>query len=128
MVTAITQGVKITVDTFFQEGHSDPVNDHFMFAYRISIENLTDFSIQLISRKWRIFDSNGSYRVVEGEGVVGVQPVIEPGDNYQYVSACNLKTDVGSMEGHYDMIRLSDLFSFQVAIPKFELVAPFKLN
>lgn len=59
-------------------------------------------------RQWFIFDSNGSVREVEGEGVVGIQPVIEPGQSYAYVSGCNLKTDIGSMKGHYSMIRLVD--------------------
>lgn len=128
MVTAITEGIKISVDTIYQDEHSNPENGHFMFAYRISIENLTDFEIQLMRRQWFIFDSNGTAREVEGEGVVGVQPVIVPGDSYSYVSGCNLKTDIGSMRGRYLMRRTLDDSEFLVEIPEFELVVPFRLN
>ncbi len=128
MVTAITEGIKISVDTIYQDEHSNPENGHFMFAYRISIENLTDFEIQLMRRQWFIFDSNGTVREVEGEGVVGVQPMIMPGDSYSYVSGCNLKTDIGSMRGRYLMRRTLDDSEFLVEIPEFELVVPFRLN
>lgn len=128
MVTAITQGVKISVETIYQDEHSNPANEHFMFAYRIEVENLSDYAIQLMRRKWSIFDSNGTVREVEGEGVVGVQPVIEPGQSYAYVSGCNLKTEIGSMEGFYSMIRLVDNTAFKVDIPQFQLIVPYKLN
>ena len=72
MVTAITQDVKISVDTIYQDEHSNPANGHFMFAYRIHIENLSDYEIQLMRRQWFIFDSNGTVREVEGEGVAVV--------------------------------------------------------
>jgi ApaG protein len=128
MVTATTQGVKISVETIYQDEHSNPANEHFMFAYRIVIENLSEFSIQLLARKWFIFDSNGTTKEVEGEGVVGVQPIIEPKHNYSYVSGCALKTDLGSMKGHYIMQRLVDETIFEADIPAFELIAPYKLN
>ena len=128
MATAITQGVKISVDIIYQDEHSSPSNGHFMFAYRIHIENLSDYEIQLMRRQWCIFDSNGTVREVEGEGVVGVQPVIAPGDSYSYVSGCNLKTDIGSMKGRYLMQRSIDNGEFLVDIPEFELIVPFRLN
>jgi len=128
MVAAITQGVKISVDTIYQDEYSNSANEHFMFAYRIVIQNMSDFSIQLMRRKWFIFDSNGAKREVEGEGVVGVQPVIEPGETYQYVSGCNLKTEIGSMKGHYQMLRLIDETVFDVDIPEFQLIVPYRLN
>ncbi len=99
-----------------------------MFAYRIVIQNMSDDAIRLMRRKWLIFDSNGTQREVEGEGVVGVQPIIEPGETYQYVSGCNLKTEIGSMKGHYQMLRLNDEVLFNVDIPEFELIVPYKLN
>ncbi|RYG28651.1 MAG: ApaG domain, partial [Chitinophagaceae bacterium] len=74
MVTAISQGVKVSIDTVYQQQYSNPVNEHFMFAYSILIENLTENTVQLLRRQWFIFDSNGSMREVEGEGVVGLQP------------------------------------------------------
>lgn len=128
MVTAITNDIKITVETLYQDEQSDPENEHFMFAYRIEIENLSGYAIQLLSRKWSIFDSNGTVREVEGEGVVGQQPVIEPGTSHAYISGCNLKTELGSMQGHYVMQRLVDETLFNVNIPRFELVVPYKLN
>jgi ApaG protein len=99
-----------------------------MFAYKINIENLTDYAVQLLRRHWYILDSNGMKREVEGEGVIGQQPVIDPGHTHEYVSGCNLKTDMGRMSGTYQMIRLLDNAVFEVQIPEFYLVAPFKLN
>lgn len=128
MVTAITDGVKISVETIYQDEHSNPVSEHFMFAYRIDIENLSSFTVQLMRRKWFIFDSNGTVREVEGEGVVGAQPIIEPGETYTYVSGCNLKTEIGSMRGNYTMHNLVQETSFKVEIPEFQLIAPYKLN
>ncbi|MEO5909819.1 MAG: Co2+/Mg2+ efflux protein ApaG [Pelobium sp.] len=128
MVAKITEGVKVSVETTYQPEYSNPANEHFMFAYKIQIENLSDYSVQLMRRHWNIFDSNGTKREVEGEGVVGLQPVLEPGQHHEYVSGCNLKTDMGSMEGTYQMKRLVDNEWFDVKIPKFALIAPFKLN
>lgn len=128
MVAQITEGVKVSVETIYQPEYSNPSNDHFMFAYRIQIENLGAYSVQLMRRHWLIFDSNGSRREVEGEGVVGQQPVIAPGGMHEYVSGCNLQTDMGTMEGTYEMRRLVDNESINVSIPKFSLIAPFKLN
>ncbi|MBB6499568.1 Co2+/Mg2+ efflux protein ApaG [Pedobacter cryoconitis] len=128
MVTAITQGVKISVDTVYQEEYSNPEKEHFMFAYQITVENLSDYSIQLMRRQWFIFDSNGTQREVEGEGVVGIQPVIEPGESYSYVSGCNLTTDMGSMSGNYTMHRIPDSTDFTVDIPEFQLIVPYRLN
>lgn len=128
MVTAITLGVKISVETTYQEDHSDPINNHFIFGYRITIENLTDYTVQLKRRQWFIFDSNGIQREVEGEGVVGEQPVLEPGEKHSYVSACNLNTEIGSMSGNYLMQRLADNEEFIVTIPEFELIVPYRLN
>lgn len=128
MVTAITQGIKISVETTYQDDYSNPGNEHFMFAYRINIENLTDYTIQLKRRQWFIFDSNGSQREVEGEGVVGQQPILEPGDIHSYVSGCQLFTDIGSMRGNYLMHRLTDDSEFSVEIPEFELIVPYRLN
>ena len=128
MVTKITDGVKISVETIYQPEYSNPANEHFMFAYRVNIENMTENSGQLLNRHWHIFDSNGTKREVKGEGVVGLQPIIEPGDNHEYVSGCNLKTDMGSMKGSYEMKRIVDGRKFRVNIPEFYLIAPYKMN
>lgn len=128
MVTAITAGIKISVVTIYQEEYSNPEKEHFMFAYQITIENLNEFSIQLMRRQWFIFDSNGTRREVEGEGVVGLQPLIEPGESYSYVSGCNLSSDIGTMSGNYQMYRSLDDSCFMVDIPEFELIVPYRLN
>lgn len=128
MISKISGGITITVETYYQPDYSNPVNSEFMFAYRITIKNDNTFPVKLISRHWHIFDSTGSLREVEGEGVVGVQPQINANDSYQYVSGCNLRTDMGKMHGTYLMENLSNGKTFEVTIPAFEMTAPFKLN
>jgi ApaG protein len=124
----ISDGIEVGVETFYQPDYSNPVSGEYMFAYRISIENHNAFSVKLARRHWNIFDSNGSYREVEGEGVVGVQPTLNPGERYQYVSGCNLRTELGKMQGCYTMENLSNQETFEVNIPIFEMIVPFKMN
>lgn len=128
MVQQVTEGVSITVETFYQPAQSNPLSSEYLFAYRITIENLTATPVKLLRRHWYIIDSNGSYREVEGEGVVGQQPVIEPAGSYQYVSAANLRSDMGKMYGFYQMENLYNKRLLTVSIPEFHMVAPFKLN
>jgi ApaG protein len=128
MTSKISEGVEISVETFYQQDYSNPMLSEYMFAYRITIENHNGFTVKLHSRHWYIFDSNGEYREVEGEGVVGVQPTISSGDNYQYVSGCNLKSEMGRMHGTYVMENLDTQQLFEVNIPSFEMVTPFKYN
>jgi len=128
MVSLISEGVEISVETFYQQDYSNPLQSEYMFAYRISIDNHNSFSIKLHRRHWHIFDSNGTYREVEGEGVIGVQPVIAPGENYKYLSGCNLKTEMGKMSGTYQMENLDSKNMFTVDIPAFEMIVPVKNN
>ena len=128
MKTAITEGVKVSIETVFQPEYSSPLNDHFMYAYRVEVSNLTDNAVQLLRRHWEIFDSNSTKRAIDGEGVVGIQPVINPGQTHVYVSGCNLKTDFGSMKGNFTVKRLADDALLVVDIPEFLLVAPYKFN
>jgi ApaG protein len=128
MTSKISAGIKITVESFYQPEFSNPVNSEFMFAYRINIENNNLFPVKLHSRHWHIFDSDGSLREVQGEGVVGVQPVIEPGQFYEYMSGCNLKSEIGRMHGTYEMENLQNREIFTVIIPGFEMEVPFKMN
>ncbi len=128
MTSTISEGVEVSVETFYQPDYSNPLQGEFMFAYRITIENHNLFPVKLQRRHWNIFDSNGSYREVEGEGVVGVQPTLAPGEKYQYVSGCNLRTEMGKMSGTYEMENLNNLQKFEVNIPAFELIVPFKGN
>jgi ApaG protein len=128
MVSKISEGITISVETYYQPDYSNPKNNEFMFAYRITIENNNPFPVKLLSRHWYIFDSNGSYREVEGDGVVGVQPQINPGESYQYISGCNLRSEMGRMHGTYNMMNVNSNKKFSVLIPAFEMQVPFKLN
>jgi ApaG protein len=128
MTSKISGGVKVSVETFYQPEYSNPLNSEFMFAYRITIENNNIFPVKLLSRHWNIADSNGTKREVEGDGVVGVQPVINPGTSYQYVSGCNLRSEMGLMSGTYLIENILNKSTFTVIIPAFELQAPFKMN
>jgi ApaG protein len=128
MVSLISEGIEICVETYFQQDYSNPLQSEYMFAYKILIENHNSFPVKLHRRHWHIFDSNGTYREVEGEGVVGVQPVLAPGEKYQYVSGCNLKTEMGRMEGTYQMENLNNKKFFEVSIPAFEMFVPYKNN
>lgn len=128
MTTQTTSGVKISVESTYQSEYSNPENEHFMFAYRITIENLSEYTVQLVRRHWNIYDSIGLNKQVDGDGVVGEQPILEPGQMHQYVSGCNLKSDMGFMEGYYEMIREMDNSIFHVHIPRFNLIANYRLN
>ena len=128
MNSMISEGVEVSVETFYQPDYSNPVQSEFMFAYRITLENHNAFPVKLHRRNWQIFDSNGSHREVEGEGVVGVQPQIKTGESYQYISGCNLKTEMGKMHGVYLMEDVATHKQFDVKIPIFDMVVPFKMN
>lgn len=128
MVQKITEGVRVSVDIFYQPNQSNPMKPEHVFVYRITIENQTDNPIKLQRRHWIIVDSNGIIKEVEGEGVVGRKPVIEPGSSYQYISSTLINTDIGKMYGTYEMTNLYSRKVFKVAIPEFPLVYPYKLN
>lgn len=128
MVSEVTAGVKISVESFYQQDYSNPLNGEYMFAYKVTIENNNAFPVKLLRRHWYIHDSNASQREVEGEGVVGVQPLINPGDKYQYISGCNLKSEMGKMYGTYQMENQATRQVFEVNIPVFYMVVPFKMN
>lgn len=120
--TAVTEGIRITVRPVFMDGQSDVLQRKFVFAYFIRIENHTPLPVQLLRRHWYISHSSGRMEEVEGEGVVGKQPVIKPGGYHEYNSYCILETMEGSMEGTYLMQRNSGEL-FRVTIPKFTLRA-----
>ena len=128
MNTTTTQGVTVSVTTNYLPDYSSPGQEHYVFAYKIDIRNNSEYTVKLLRRHWYIYDANGVIREVEGEGVVGQQPVLEPGDSHQYVSGCNLKSGLGKMRGTYEMERLADGSIFAVEIPEFTLVVPYRLN
>lgn len=128
MISKISEGIQISVETFYQPDYSNPVSSEYMFAYRITIENNNTFPVKLLRRHWYIYDATGALREVEGEGVVGVQPQINPTEKYQYISGCNLRTEMGKMYGTYLMENSNNKKQFDVAIPAFEMTVPFKMN
>lgn len=128
MFVAVTNGVKISVLTNFQPYYSDARKSEYVFSYTITIENMSEFTLQLKRRHWYIFDASASIDEVEGEGVVGLQPILEPGQSHTYTSGCNLETPIGKMEGTYLMERQMDGHLFDVQIPSFSLVVPYLLN
>lgn len=128
MITEITSGIRISVHTRYREMYSNPKDSQYLFSYQIRIRNESDQTVQLLRRHWHIFDSSGEYHEVEGEGVIGHQPIINPGDTYEYESACNLTTDIGKMHGSYLMRRIDDGSHFRVIVPEFLMILPSRLN
>lgn len=128
MLEAITDGVKVSVLPEFQPYESSYDDQVFIFSYQITITNQSPFAIQLLKRHWFIKDSNGDTQEVIGDGVVGEQPVIAPGQSHTYRSFCNLKTDIGFMVGKYLMEKKSNKNLFEVNIPKFKLEVPYRNN
>ncbi len=128
VTTDITKGVKVSVETAYQPEYSNPAQQHFVFTYKVTIENLGDKTVQLKTRHWDIIDSMYPKREVDGEGVVGKQPILEPGSIHEYVSGCNLRSGIGKMYGYYEMERVQDGKTFKAKIPEFTMAVPFKLN
>lgn len=123
MFTATTEGVRVSVETRFLPDHSDPEDDRYAFAYDITISNEGTRRVQLRRRHWIITDGNGKVEEVEGPGVVGEQPVLDPGESHSYTSGAVLATPVGTMEGTYEMHESGGRV-FQAEIPRFSLRVP----
>lgn len=121
--SATTRGVTVRVSVSYLPEQSEPGRGRWFWAYHIRIENDGDEAVQLLTRHWTITDGRGARHSVEGEGVVGEQPLIAPGASYDYVSGCPLATPTGSMQGSYRMVG-EDGATFEAAIPKFALTAP----
>jgi len=121
--SATTNGIVVRVSVSYLPEQSEPNKGRWFWAYHIRIENEGATRVKLVSREWIIKDGRGGEHEVRGEGVVGEQPVIEPGQSFDYVSGCPLSTPTGSMEGRYFMVA-SNGSSFSVEIPRFPLIAP----
>ena len=121
--SATTSDITVRVAVSFLPEQSEPARGRWFWAYHVRIENEGRGAVQLVSREWTISDGRGGRHDVQGEGVVGEQPVIEPGTAFDYVSGCPLGTPTGFMEGRYHLIA-ADGRGFAVAIPRFPLVAP----
>ncbi len=128
MVKISTHNIEISVEVKYWPQHSMPRENHYFFVYFITIRNKSDYSVQLLKRHWDIFDSIGDKRVVDGDGVVGETPVLEPGEKFEYNSGCNLTSEMGFMKGYYTLMKVVDGKTFNVDIPRFDLIVPAKLN
>jgi len=128
MVTQVTSGIKISVKTNFEGTFFKNYKVHFAFGYEVTIENQSKLAVQLHSRFWEIHDALNNIETVEGDGVIGQQPVIYPGSKHTYSSGCLLSSPFGTMKGYYNMIGLDNGKEFKVQIPKFELTTPFAIN
>ncbi len=121
---ATTDGIAVSVRTFYLEDQSEPDEGKWVWAYRVRIENHGRETVQLLRRTWRITDAHGRMQVVQGAGVVGEQPVLEPGEAFEYTSGTPLDTASGFMVGTYHMVRTASAQQFDVAIPAFSLDSP----
>ncbi|OQD43932.1 Co2+/Mg2+ efflux protein ApaG [Croceivirga radicis] len=128
MITQVTNGIKISVETSFEGTFFKNYKMHYAFGYTISIENQTNASVQLITRHWDIFDALKDIETVDGEGVIGKKPVILPGKTHSYSSGCLLASPIGAMKGFYTLIELVSGETFEAEVPTFKFAAPFAMN
>jgi len=122
--TAVTRGIEVGVQTFFLQEQSDPDAGSWVWAYRVRIANQGGETVQLLRRTWRITDAAGRLNLVEGPGVIGEQPVLRPGEAFEYTSGTPLATPSGFMEGAYHMQVVATGERFDAAIPAFSLDSP----
>jgi len=126
LFTAVTRDVRVSVRAFYLEDQSKPEESHFVWAYRVTIENLGTRTVQLLKRSWLITDGLGRTQQVHGPGVVGEQPVLEAGEDFEYTSGTPLSTPSGFMRGTYHMLEQDSGETFDVAIPAFSLDSPYQ--
>jgi ApaG protein len=127
MSIALTQGIRVEVESAYVAERSAPDDAYFFFAYHVRISNQGAEPAQLLSRRWIITDAEGRQELVEGPGVVGEQPILEPGEEFEYTSYCPLPTAVGAMQGAYRMVTKSGQ-QFEAEIAPFTLAMPFAVN
>ena len=121
---AVTQGVRVAVRSYYLADQSQPERGHFVWAYRVTIANEGRRTVQLLKRTWLITDAMGRTQRVHGEGVIGQQPVLEPGESFEYTSGTPLATPSGFMRGLYHMVVTDTGEAFDVTIPAFSLDSP----
>ena len=124
MYTKTTKKISITVNPYYLEDQSEPEDQHYVWAYQVTINNLGEERVQLKNRYWKIIDSNGEKQEVRGEGVVGEFPVLQPGESFEYTSGTPLKTSNGIMQGFYLMSQ-DDGEQLKIDIPTFSLDSPY---
>jgi ApaG protein len=122
--TTVTRGVRVTIRPFFLADQSDAEAGRYVWAYKVQIENLSPATVQLLKRSWIITDGMGREMRVHGEGVVGEQPILEPGESFDYTSGTPLPTPSGFMRGTYHMIVTGTGEEFDAAVPAFSLDSP----
>ena len=127
MSDTTTQGIRVQVESLYDEDRSAPQENYYFFAYRVRISNVGSETAQLLSREWIITDATGYQQRVQGPGVVGEQPVLAPGEAFEYTSFCPLSTPVGSMHGTYGMVREGGE-AFDAEIAPFSLAVPHSVN
>jgi ApaG protein len=127
MTSALTRGIRVDVRSEFLPQHSNAAGKRFVFSYTIQISNESEETVQLRSRHWHILHGNGRREEVRGPGVVGEQPVLRPGEGFEYSSGCVLSSPHGTMHGTYEMIGENGA-RFEVEIPAFALAIPHVLN
>lgn len=128
MVQQVTQGIKISVETNFEGSFYKNYKIQFAFGYTVTIENQSKDSVQLNVRHWEIMDALNNVEIVDGDGVIGLKPVIKPGESHTYSSGCLLTSPFGAMTGYYSMVNFTTTKKFNVEIPTFKLSAPFAIN
>jgi len=128
MNISTTNGIKISVIARYEPKHSSVLESRYVFSYRIKIINESDYTVQLLSRHWYIIDSNCNQREVKGEGVVGEQPILQPGASHEYTSWCPFNSEIGMMKGYFTMIRERDDKLIDVVVPNFTMCARQRLN
>lgn len=119
--------IRIEVETAYLDAESAPDEGRYVFAYTITIRNEGDIAARLLTRHWRITDANGNVQEVDGDGVVGEQPYLKPGEGFQYTSGAHLETSMGTMAGRYGMVDANGV-SFDAPIPEFLLTIPRTLH
>jgi ApaG protein len=127
MSDTTTRGIRVQVQSFYDEERSSPQESYYFFAYRVRISNVGLETAQLLSREWFITDGNGDTQRVQGPGVVGEQPVLAPGGGFEYTSFCPLSTAVGAMHGSY-LMALENGEQFEAEIAPFSLAMPHAVN
>lgn len=119
--TLVTHDIRVSVRSFYLAEQSHPDAGEYLWAYRVRLDNLGSRTVQLLHRTWEIMDGRGCRDTVQGEGVIGQQPVLEPGDSFEYTSGTPLSTPSGFMSGRYQMVDVTTRETFDVIIPTFSL-------
>ncbi|MFT4565684.1 MAG: ApaG protein [Saprospiraceae bacterium] len=128
MMTAITKGIEVSVETQYESLDSNPRESKYIWSYHITVQNHSDKTVQLKRRHWFIHDSLLGRREVKGDGIIGLQPILVPGATHSYTSWCPFNSEIGMMRGYFEMIRAIDGKAFSVKVPDFTMCAPSKCN